>query len=123
MKRFEQDLEAFKKCLCERASLIMKQWEEAQVSNRRRRAGCIGQPGKGGATRSALRAQAINASGPPMLVGWKEIAQALGSISTRTAQRWEKCLGLPIGRVGGTPVAEPDAIRQWKERHFNTTLK
>lgn len=119
MNRFEEEFEAFKKCLCEHAALIMKQREEAMVSSRGRPARGVEQLRGEDAARSAMKAQAMNSAGPPLLIGWKEIAQALGHISTRTAQRWEKCLGLPVGRVGGTPVADPDFVREWKEQHLH----
>jgi hypothetical protein len=119
MNRFEEDLDAFKKRLRERATLIMKQHEDAQFSKRKRIAGAAGQSWGEGAARSAMRAQAFESAGPPLLVGWKEIAQTLGSISIRTAQRWEQNRGLPVRRVGATPIADPEAIREWKEQQLH----
>lgn len=116
MDRFEEDFDAFKKCLRERATQIMKQYEEAHIPQRRRTAGGAGQSRKEGAARSAMKVEAFESAGPPLLVGWKEIAQTLGNISVRTAQRWEQRRGLPVRRVGGTPIADPNAIREWKEQ-------
>jgi hypothetical protein len=116
MDRFEEDFDAFKKCLRERAALLMKQHEEAQFSKRRRTSGAAGQSRGEGAGRSAMKAEAFESAGPPLLVGWKEIVQALGNISIRTAQRWEQHRRLPVLRIAGTPIADPEAIREWKEQ-------
>lgn len=43
MNKLEQDLEDFRKALCERADLIMKQHKEALASKRKRR--CAGAKG------------------------------------------------------------------------------
>ncbi|MCU0572898.1 MAG: hypothetical protein MUC41_07880 [Syntrophobacteraceae bacterium] len=61
----------------------------------------------------------MEAAGRPLLTGWKEIAHAVGNVSVRTAQRWERTLGLPVGRAGRTAVADPEEIRKWKERQRN----
>jgi hypothetical protein len=97
MNRFEEEFETFKKCLRERAALLMKQREEALDFKRRRP--------KEDAARSAMKIEALKYAGPPLLVGWKEIAQTLGNISIRTAQRWGKCLGLPLRACLGTVVS------------------
>jgi hypothetical protein len=51
------------------------------------------------------------------LRGWKAIADYLGT-SDRTAQRWERDLGLPVRRGGGakgtTVVATPQDLDQWR---------
>lgn len=52
-----------------------------------------------------------------VLTSWKEIAVYLGK-GVRTAQRWERDLGLPILRPTGagyksTVVAHPDALDRW----------
>lgn len=49
------------------------------------------------------------------LSSWKEIAQFLG-VSIRTAQKWEKDLGLPIRRIPGTQsvFAISDELSRWK---------
>jgi hypothetical protein len=118
MNRFKEDLDAFKKRLRERANLIMKQHDDAQVFNRIRIVGAAGQSGGEGAARSAVKAEAFESAGPPLLVGWKEIVQTLGNISIRTAQRWEQHSGLPVRRVAGTPIADPGAIREWKKQQL-----
>jgi hypothetical protein len=64
---------------------------------------------------------ALKAAGRPLLVGWKEIATAVGNVSVRTVQRWEGEYGLPVSRIGKVPVADPEAIRQWKERQVNAS--
>jgi hypothetical protein len=119
MDRFEEDFDAFKKCLRERAALLMKRHEEAQFSKRRRIVDAAEQSRGEGAARSAMKTEAFESAGPPLLVGWKEIAQTLGNISTRTAQRWEQHRRLPVRRVGGTPIADPEAIRKWKEQQLH----
>lgn len=54
---------------------------------------------------------------PARLDGWKEIAAYIGR-GVRTAQRWEKALGMPVRRqVTGsadTPYAVPDEIDAWR---------
>jgi hypothetical protein len=123
MNKFEQDLEDFRKALCERAALIMKEHEAALASKRkRRRAGARGLAQEATAE-SAQKAMAMTSAGPPMLTGWKEIAQAVGNVSVRTLQRWEKKLGLPIGRAGTLPVAAPEEIRRWKEKHLEQVTR
>jgi hypothetical protein len=51
------------------------------------------------------------------LSGWKAIADYLGT-SERTAQRWERDLGLPVRRGGAakgtTVVATPSDLDQWR---------
>lgn len=53
---------------------------------------------------------------PGRLNGWKEIAAYLGK-SVRTAQRWEKDLGLPVHRIhtgsGEIPFAFREEIDRW----------
>jgi hypothetical protein len=63
----------------------------------------------------------LRAAGRPLLVGWKEIATAVGNVSVRTAQRWEAEFELPVSRLGKVPVADPEAIRQRKERQVNAS--
>lgn len=55
------------------------------------------------------------------LVGWGPIAQALG-VSERTAQRYEKELGLPVGRLapGAQPRVSRSEIEAWKAARVAT---
>jgi hypothetical protein len=52
----------------------------------------------------------------PVLSSWKEIAQFLGK-GVRTAQRWERELGLPVHRPEQSNryvvLADPDELRHW----------
>lgn len=59
-------------------------------------------------------------STPARLNGWKEIAGYLGK-SVRTAQRWEKDLGMPVHRIhtGGGEI--PFAFRQEIDRWLTST--
>lgn len=59
----------------------------------------------------------------PVLESWKEIADFLNK-DTRTCQRWERELGLPIHRLDGSSKARvfayPDEIEVWlKEKQVN----
>lgn len=60
-----------------------------------------------------------SSSTPGRLDGWKEIAAYIGR-GVRTAQRWEKELGLPVRRqvtgTSDTPYAVPAEIDEWRER-------
>src|ERR1700745_1921541 len=51
-----------------------------------------------------------------LLTSWKDVAAYLGK-TTRTAQRWERDLGLPIHRPVNKPagviLADPDEIDAW----------
>src|SRR5215831_11156431 len=50
------------------------------------------------------------------LNSWQDVASHLG-VSVRTAQKWEKTLGLPIRRMPGPRgriVADPAELDQWK---------
>lgn len=123
MNTFEQEFEAFKKIVCKRAVQIMKQREEVLASKRVKGRAPDRCSGRDASARSARKVEVIGSAGPPMLTGWKEIAQAIGNVSTRTVQRWEKHSGLPVGRIGNTPVADPQGLREWKEQNFQTTSK
>jgi excisionase family DNA binding protein len=47
-----------------------------------------------------------------ILVGWKAIATALG-VSTSTARRWTRDLGLPAYRLGGQVRASRLELYTW----------
>ncbi len=53
---------------------------------------------------------------------WKEIATYLGK-GVRTAQRWERELGLPVLRPNGKPSgvvsASPAELDSWRTRHWS----
>jgi hypothetical protein len=55
--------------------------------------------------------------------GWKEIADYLGT-STRSAQRWNACLQLPVHRDkrihGATVWAQADELDAWRLAHSDT---
>jgi PAS domain-containing protein len=55
-----------------------------------------------------------------LLTSWKDVAAYLGK-TTRTAQRWERDLGLPIHRPLNKPtgviLADPDEIDAWVSAH------
>src|SRR5215831_12997982 len=49
---------------------------------------------------------------------WQDVASYLG-VSVRTAQKWEKTLGLPIRRMPGRRgriVADPAELDRWKSQ-------
>src|SRR5215510_5841232 len=51
-----------------------------------------------------------------LLNSWQDVASYLG-VSVRTAQKWEKTLGLPIRRMPGPRgriVADPAELDRWK---------
>jgi hypothetical protein len=127
-----QEFEDFKEVVRRRADRITEQWQEEGTFPGR---GQGTRPGRQG-TRTPTRCYAsskgafadpyalpideeelMEAAGRPLLTGWNEIAQAVGSVSVRTVQRWERTLGLPVGCAGRTAVADPEEIRKWKERH------
>ena len=58
------------------------------------------------------------ASGTGLLIGWKQILERIGNISTWTARRWVRTHGLPVSHVGRTPVSDPNVIEAWKEGIF-----
>lgn len=57
---------------------------------------------------------------PPVLSCWKDIAHFLGK-GVRTAQRWEKELGLPVHRLNGgrksAVIADPREVEAWLTAH------
>ncbi len=59
-----------------------------------------------------------------LLTSWKEIATHLGK-SVRTAQRWERELGLPVRRPGQHPsgivLADPAELDSWLKQNFLLT--
>ena len=46
--------------------------------------------------------------------GWKQIAKRLG-VSRWTARRWARTEGLPVRRIGRTPMITEYAVRVWLE--------
>ena len=56
------------------------------------------------------------------VASWKEIANYLGK-GVRTAQRWERDLGLPvlrpIGKPSGFVSASPAELDRWRVRHWS----
>ena len=56
------------------------------------------------------------------LTSWKEIATYLGK-GVRTAQRWERDLGLPVRRPNGKPsgvvAASQAELDSWRARHWS----
>jgi two-component system, chemotaxis family, CheB/CheR fusion protein len=56
------------------------------------------------------------------LTSWKEIANYLGK-GVRTAQRWERDLGLPvlrpIGKPSGFVSSSPSELDRWRARHWS----
>lgn len=61
----------------------------------------------------------------PRIDGWKSIAAYVGR-GVRTAQRWERELGLPVHRLntGGAEVvfAKPDEVDAWLQRQSRSSL-
>ena len=49
---------------------------------------------------------------PVILLGWKEIARALG-LTAKTAKRWAKHYGLPVAYIGRRPSTTRKAIEKW----------
>jgi CheY-like chemotaxis protein len=65
----------------------------------------------------ALQPKTPNTSdSKPVLTSWKQVAEYMGK-AVRTVQRWERDLGLPVRRQGGTGknavVAHPEELQEW----------
>ncbi len=60
--------------------------------------------------------ESASAVSPRLLRSWKEVADRL-NVSVRTAQAWEKKLGLPIQRLGSGKksriLADPEQLEKW----------
>ena len=56
------------------------------------------------------------------VVGWTNIARNLG-VAVRTAQDYEKELGLPVKRLRGKVYADPQELFDWKVEENNRRRK
>jgi len=57
-----------------------------------------------------------------VLVGWKEIAGALG-VSQSTARRWRREAGLPTYRICGQVRARGEDLEKWEEAYHKAARK